>query len=247
MPSPEHAPTIASARRHRYSARLQRRARSDRAQSARGTRRQARLHRRSGRYTYGELAERVNRCANALSRLGAAAPRSACCCACSTRIDFPAVFLGAIKAGIVPVAGNTLLTTADYEYMLARQPRAGARSCRRRCCRRSQPLLARRRSSRARRSSPGADAAAPHSSLAQSLVARASADRAPAPTRRATTPASGSTRRARPARPRARCTCTSSLIADRRALRASRCSASARTTSCSRRPSCSSPTASATR
>ena len=33
-------------------------------------------------------------------------------------IDFPSVFLGAIKAGIVPIAVNTLLTTADYEFML---------------------------------------------------------------------------------------------------------------------------------
>jgi benzoate-CoA ligase len=33
-------------------------------------------------------------------------------------IDFPACFLGSIKAGIVPIAANTLLTTADYGYML---------------------------------------------------------------------------------------------------------------------------------
>src|SRR4029453_11826928 len=33
-------------------------------------------------------------------------------------IDFPAAFLGAIKAGIVPVPGNSLLTTKDYDYML---------------------------------------------------------------------------------------------------------------------------------
>jgi benzoate-CoA ligase len=33
-------------------------------------------------------------------------------------IDFPAVFLGAIKAGVVPIAVNTLLTQSDYEYML---------------------------------------------------------------------------------------------------------------------------------
>ena len=33
-------------------------------------------------------------------------------------IDFPSVFLGAIKAGIVPIAANTLLTTADYRFML---------------------------------------------------------------------------------------------------------------------------------
>src|SRR5471032_1363085 len=40
-------------------------------------------------------------------------------------IDFPAAFLGAIKAGIVPVALNTLLTTPDYDYML-RDSRAQA-------------------------------------------------------------------------------------------------------------------------
>jgi benzoate-CoA ligase len=33
-------------------------------------------------------------------------------------IDFPTVFLGAIKAGVVPVAVNTLLTQGDYEYMV---------------------------------------------------------------------------------------------------------------------------------
>ena len=33
-------------------------------------------------------------------------------------IDFPVAFLGAIKAGIVPVAVNTLLTSKDYDYML---------------------------------------------------------------------------------------------------------------------------------
>src|SRR2546427_11792200 len=34
-------------------------------------------------------------------------------------IDFPTAFLGAIKAGIVPIAVNTLLTAKDYEYMLS--------------------------------------------------------------------------------------------------------------------------------
>jgi benzoate-CoA ligase len=33
-------------------------------------------------------------------------------------IDFPTAFLGAIKAGIVPVPVNTLLSPADYAYML---------------------------------------------------------------------------------------------------------------------------------
>ena len=32
--------------------------------------------------------------------------------------DFPAVFWGAIKAGIVPICMNTLLTTESYDYVL---------------------------------------------------------------------------------------------------------------------------------
>ena len=70
-----------------------------------------------GSYAYGELAERVNRCANALSGLGLQREQRVLLCLLDT-IDFPAAFLGAIKAGIVPVAGNTLLTTRDYDYML---------------------------------------------------------------------------------------------------------------------------------
>ncbi len=76
-----------------------------------------------GSYTYGELAKRVNRCANALTGLGVAREERVLLCLLDT-IDFPSAFLGAIKAGIVPVAGNTLLTTKDYEYML-RDSRAG--------------------------------------------------------------------------------------------------------------------------
>ena len=39
--------------------------------------------------------------------------------------DWPVSFLGAMYAGIVPVAVNTLLTVDDYAYMLAPQPGAG--------------------------------------------------------------------------------------------------------------------------
>jgi benzoate-CoA ligase len=70
-----------------------------------------------GRYTYAQLAERVNRAANALSAHGLGM-ESRIMLAHLDTIDFPAVFLGAIKAGIVPVAANTLLTTADYRFML---------------------------------------------------------------------------------------------------------------------------------
>jgi benzoate-CoA ligase len=78
----------------------------------------------AGRYTYGELAERVNRCANALVGLGLRPEERVLLCHLDT-IDFPSVFLGAIKAGIVPIAANTLLTTNDYDYML-RDSRARA-------------------------------------------------------------------------------------------------------------------------
>ncbi len=71
----------------------------------------------NGSYTYGELAERVNRFANALVGLGLQVEQRVLLCLHDT-IDFPSAFLGGIKAGIVPVAANTLLTAADYEYML---------------------------------------------------------------------------------------------------------------------------------
>ena len=34
-------------------------------------------------------------------------------------VDFPTVFWGALRAGVVPVCLNTLLTTDQYEYMLS--------------------------------------------------------------------------------------------------------------------------------
>jgi benzoate-CoA ligase len=71
----------------------------------------------AGRYTYGELAQRVNLAANALTALGLEMESRVMLCHLDT-IDFPSVFLGAIKAGIVPVAANTLLTAAEYKFML---------------------------------------------------------------------------------------------------------------------------------
>jgi benzoate-CoA ligase len=71
----------------------------------------------NGRYSYGELARRVDRAANALSALGLELESRVMLAHVDT-IDFPSVFLGAIKAGIVPIAANTLLTTADYQFML---------------------------------------------------------------------------------------------------------------------------------
>ena len=70
-----------------------------------------------GRYTYRELAQRVNRAGNALRALGLA-PEQRVLLALHDGIDFPTVFLGAIKAGLVPIAVNTLLTPNDYRFIL---------------------------------------------------------------------------------------------------------------------------------
>ena len=71
----------------------------------------------SGSTTYAQLAERVNRAANALGALGLKREQRIAI-AMLDSADWVALFLGAIKVGIVPVALNTLLTAADYEYQL---------------------------------------------------------------------------------------------------------------------------------
>jgi benzoate-CoA ligase len=71
-----------------------------------------------GSYTYLQLSEKVNRAANALVSLGLGMETRIMLAHLDT-IDFPAVFLGAIKAGVIPIAANTLLTTDDYRFMLA--------------------------------------------------------------------------------------------------------------------------------
>ncbi|MEP7206650.1 MAG: benzoate-CoA ligase family protein [Casimicrobiaceae bacterium] len=78
----------------------------------------------AGSITYEGLDRRVNRCANALRALGIRPEERVLVCMLDG-IDWPTVFLGAIKAGVVPVAVNTLLTTSDYGYML-RDSRARA-------------------------------------------------------------------------------------------------------------------------
>jgi benzoate-CoA ligase len=77
-----------------------------------------------GSYSFAALAERVNRCANALMGLGLALETRVMVCLLDS-IDFPSVFLGAIKAGLVPIAVNTLLMDSDFDFML-RDSRARA-------------------------------------------------------------------------------------------------------------------------
>jgi len=74
--------------------------------------------------TYGELGERANRAGNALRALGVQMEQRVLLCMLDTA-DFPAAFWGAMKAGIVPIPVNTLLTTGDYDYLL-RDSRARA-------------------------------------------------------------------------------------------------------------------------
>ena len=72
----------------------------------------------TGQCTYAELAERVDRFGNHLLSLGLRM-EDRVLVAMHDSIDWPVAFLGAIKAGIVPIAVNTLLTPKDYEYMLS--------------------------------------------------------------------------------------------------------------------------------
>src|SRR6201993_3646066 len=71
-----------------------------------------------GRYSYVELAERVSRFANLVRRLGIHPEQRILLCLHDT-IDFPTAFLGAIKAGVVPVAVNTQLDGGEFAFMLA--------------------------------------------------------------------------------------------------------------------------------
>ena len=67
--------------------------------------------------TYGELQARCNRMANLLATYGV--PReSRIALLLLDTVDFPVAFWGAIKAGVVPVCLNTLLTTEQYAYIL---------------------------------------------------------------------------------------------------------------------------------
>src|SRR5438105_1404612 len=83
--------------------------------------------------SFGALDERVRRFAAGLLALGVQ-PEQRVLMLLHDSVDFPVAFLGALYAGIVPVPVNTLLTGADYVYML-QHSRARAVIV-------SQPLLA---------------------------------------------------------------------------------------------------------
>src|SRR5437879_10447709 len=81
---------------------------------------------------YGDLQKQSRRVGNLLRRLGVRREERVAMVMLDT-VDFPAVFLGAIRAGIVPVPLNTLLTSDQYAYVLA--------DCRARVLFISEPLL----------------------------------------------------------------------------------------------------------
>jgi benzoate-CoA ligase family protein len=72
----------------------------------------------SGSWTYGQLADRVDRFGALLLSLGLRREERILICLLDT-IDWPTAFLGAIKVGVVAVPVNTLMTEDDYRFMLA--------------------------------------------------------------------------------------------------------------------------------
>ncbi|CCD89958.1 benzoate-CoA ligase family protein [Bradyrhizobium sp. ORS 285] len=68
--------------------------------------------------TYRGLQQQSCRVSNLLRRLGVRREERVAMIMLDT-VDFPAVFLGSMRAGIVPVPLNTLLTSEQYAYVLA--------------------------------------------------------------------------------------------------------------------------------
>jgi benzoate-CoA ligase len=71
-----------------------------------------------GTLTYGQLADRVARFGAALRGLGLHREERVLMAMLDT-VDWPTAFLGCLKAGIIAVPVNTLLTEDDYRFMLA--------------------------------------------------------------------------------------------------------------------------------
>ena len=67
--------------------------------------------------SYGELQARTSRMANLLATYGIPRESRVALLMLDT-VDFPVAFWGAIKAGVVPVCLNTLLTSEQYAYIL---------------------------------------------------------------------------------------------------------------------------------
>ena len=75
--------------------------------------------------TFGELADRVRRMSSALAGLGLRREERVLLLMHDNN-DWPVSFLGALHAGVVPVAVNTLLSVDDYAYILGHCRARGA-------------------------------------------------------------------------------------------------------------------------
>jgi len=67
--------------------------------------------------TYGELRNAAARIGPLLARLGIE-PENRIALVLLDTVDFPILFWGAIRAGIIPVLLNTRLTADQYRYLL---------------------------------------------------------------------------------------------------------------------------------
>ncbi|MEM1164123.1 MAG: benzoate-CoA ligase family protein [Pseudomonadota bacterium] len=67
--------------------------------------------------TYGQLAEQTGRLPDLYAKIGIVQEDRAAMIVHDV-IKFPVIFWGSIKAGVIPVAINTLLTTDQYRYIL---------------------------------------------------------------------------------------------------------------------------------
>ncbi len=72
---------------------------------------------KNGSYAYGEIAARVNRVANVMQELGLKCGDRIILCLLDT-VDFPTLFLGALRAGVIPVPINPLLPRQDFADIL---------------------------------------------------------------------------------------------------------------------------------
>jgi len=196
--------------------------------------------------TYGQLEEQARRFAAVLPTLGVHAEERVLL-VMQDSVELPVVFLGALYAGVVPVVANTLLTPADYVYMLTHSHArvviaSGA----------VLPALEQALSVAEHDgcllivSQPSdGDGDAPHAPVLSALLEAATpAPQSPSPAAATTSP-SGSIRQVRPVSPKARCIPTR-ISTGPPSCTASRSSASSKAMWCFPPPSCSLPMVSAT-
>ena len=72
----------------------------------------------NGQYTFNQVAEKASQFSNGIQKLGLK-KESRLILVMLDSIEFVSCFLGAIKAGVIPVPLNTRLTPRDYSYIIS--------------------------------------------------------------------------------------------------------------------------------